>query len=29
VEYQGQAVDLKPYIKSNDTARLSIPVTGG
>ena len=29
VEYQGQAVDLKPFIKSNDTARLSIPVSGG
>ncbi|MDB5973617.1 MAG: hypothetical protein JWR07_377 [Nevskia sp.] len=29
VEYQGQAVDLKPYIKSNDTARLSVPASGG
>ena len=29
VEYLGRSVDLKPYIKSNDTARLSIPVTGG
>jgi len=28
VEYQGQAVDLKPFIKSNDTARLSVPVSG-
>jgi cytoskeleton protein RodZ len=29
VEYQGQAIDLKPYIKSNDTARLSVPAGGG
>ncbi|MFI4978733.1 MAG: RodZ domain-containing protein [Nevskiales bacterium] len=29
VEYQGQAIDLKPFIKSNDTARLSVPAGGG
>ena len=29
VEYQGQVIDLKPYIKSNDTARLSVPAGGG
>jgi len=29
VEYQGQAIDLKPYIKSNDTAHLSVPASGG
>ena len=29
VEYQGKRVDLKPYIKTNDTARLSVPAAGG
>jgi cytoskeleton protein RodZ len=29
VEYQGRDVDLKPYIKTNDTARLSVPAAGG
>jgi len=28
VEYQGRAVDITSYIKSNDTARLSVPVSG-
>lgn len=29
VEYQGKPVDIKSYIKSNDTARLSVPSSGG
>lgn len=29
VEFHGQPVDLKPYIKSNDTARLSVPAAAG
>ncbi|MDR3414963.1 MAG: DUF4115 domain-containing protein [Nevskia sp.] len=29
VEYQGRPVDLRAYIKSNDTARLSVPGDGG
>ena len=28
VEYRGEVVDLKPFTKSNDTARLSVPVSG-
>lgn len=29
VEYQGKPVDIKSYIKGNDTARLSVPSSGG
>jgi cytoskeleton protein RodZ len=29
VEYKGEAIDLKPYIKGNDTARFSVPAAGG
>jgi cytoskeleton protein RodZ len=25
VEYQGRPIDLRPYTKSNDTARLNVP----
>jgi cytoskeleton protein RodZ len=28
VQYQGQAIDLQPYTKSNATARLSVPAGG-
>lgn len=29
LQYQGQAIDLQPYTKSNATARLTVPVSAG